>query len=124
MNQFGGRIPSIVIGIGLITISLFALDITNPHPLHQLWLPLCLAAGALLVTAAPLAVALAVCALSAVQIDLSSTYWVERIAYPVLTGVGGLICLAIGINRFRLRIQQTRAERWANRTAKHPDSNE
>ena len=104
-------------GVGLIIVAatLFTLDTSDPSALHQLVLPLLMAAGAALALRNLLAVALAVIALMGIRIDLGVSHWIQAIAYPAVVLATGIYVAVTLLARFRARIRATREEREARR---------
>ena len=114
-------LPQRFAGVVLTLFTIFVIDLNQITPLHQLWLPLMLAAGAYLMTQSLMAVAIASGTLAFTHINTTSPFWVESIAYP------GIVTLSIGIilttlmQRFRQRIKATHAARWAQRQRRGKD---
>ena len=104
-----------LIGVALAAGIVFIMDTNAASALHKLWLPLALAAAAYLMTRSLMAVAFASLVMSALNMDLSSSAWVPAWGYPIVAGVSLCICLYIGSQRFRQRITETHAARWAHR---------
>lgn len=114
-------LPQRFAGVVLTLFTIFVIDLNQITPMHQLWLPLMLAAGAYLMTQSLMAVAIASGTLAFTHINAASPFWVESIAYP------GIVMLSIGIilttliQRFRQRIKATHAARWAQRQRRGRD---
>lgn len=104
-----------IIGLVLVGIAMFTLDSGSSSPMHTLWLPLLMAAGAALALRNVLAVALAVVALAGIRIQPGDANWVPGIAYPLLTAVAGITVLALLWQRFSKRMRDTREARRARR---------
>ena len=107
MTALPQRFAGVVLTLGTI----FMIDLNQINPLHQLWLPLLLAAGAYLMTQSIMAVAIACGTLAFTHINSASPFWVESIAYPGITLVCVLIIATTLIQRFRRRIKATHDER-------------
>ena len=101
--------------------SVFMIDLNQINPLHQLWLPLMLAAGAYLMTQSIMAVAIACGTLAFTHINSASPFWVESIAYPSIVFVCLTVIAMTLIQRFRKRIKATHDERWARRQERQQD---
>ena len=102
-------------GMLIAGAAVFFLDITKAGPVHQLWLPLTLALSAYLVTRALPAVAFAAFALAALSTNIGADDWIASSAYPAVSALSLTVCLAIGIKRFRERIERTHEARWQAR---------
>ena len=89
-----------VAGFCLILAGLFTMDPSASSQLHRLWIPLSMAAGALLLTRAPVAVAIAAAALCLIGMDFGGD-WISAIAYPLITlaGLGYLSWRAVHARR-------------------------
>jgi hypothetical protein len=117
MTALPQRFAGVVLTLGTI----FMIDLNQINPLHQLWLPLLLAAGAYLMTQSIMAVAIACGTLAFTHINSASPFWVESIAYPGITLVCVVIIATTLIQRFRRRIKATHDERWAQRQNRQQD---
>lgn len=104
-------------GVGLILIlgSSLIFDSHSDTPLHNLWLPLVMAIGAILALQNILAVALGTTALTGIHTNFQSADWVIAQAYPLLALLGTLTIVVILVQRFRERIISTRTERESRR---------
>jgi len=104
-------------GLGLILIlaSSLIFDSHLDEPLHDLWLPLVMAIGAMLALQNILAVALGTTALAGIHTNFHSADWVPAQAYPLLALLGSVTIAVILVRRFRERIITTRADREARR---------
>mgnify|MGYP006223302557 CR=1 FL=1 len=105
----------------LLGFSNGVIDLNQINPLHQLWLPLMLAAGAYLMTQSIMAVAIACGTLAFTHINSTSPFWVESIAYPSIVFVCLTVIAMTLIQRFRKRIKATHDERWARRQERQQD---
>lgn len=107
-------------GVGLILIlaSSLIFDGHSDAPLHDLWLPLVMAIGAILALQNILAVALGTTALAGIHTDFQSADWISAQAYPLLALLGSVTIVVILVQRFRERIITTRSEREARRREK------
>ena len=94
-------LPQRLAGVVLTLGSVFMIDLNQINPLHQLWLPLMLAAGAYLMTQSIMAVAIACGTLAFTHINSASPFWVESIAYPSIVFVCLTIIAMTLIQRFR-----------------------
>lgn len=103
------------VGLTLILASSLIFDSHSDEPLHDLWLPLVMAIGAMLALQNILAVALGTTALAGIHTNVHSTDWVPAQAYPLLALLGSVTIAVILVRRFRERIVTTRAEREARR---------
>ncbi len=104
-------------GVGLTFIlgSSLIFDSHSDTPLHDLWLPLVMAIGAILALQNVLAVALGTAALAGIHTNFQSADWVTAQAYPLLALLGTLTIVVILVQRFRKRILTTRSERELRR---------
>ena len=114
-------LPQRLAGVVLTLGSVFMIDLNQINPLHQLWLPLMLAAGAYLMTQSIMAVAIACGTLAFTHINSASPFWVESIAYPSIVFVCLTVIAMTLIQRFRKRIKATHDERWARRKERQQD---
>jgi len=105
------RLAGLIVGAAVM----FILDPSRAGSVHQLWLPLCLAVAAYLMTRALWAVSFATFALSAVNTNLGSADWISAFAYPAIATLSMAACLALAARRFRQRIASTHDARWKNR---------
>ena len=105
------RLLGVVVAAGIV----FVLDTTSVSVMHKRWLPLGLAGAAYLMTQSLMAVACASMVMAALNMNLSSTFWVPAWAYPIVAVVSFCICLVIVSRRFRQRIAETHEARWAHR---------
>lgn len=108
-------LPQRFAGVVLTLSTIFIIDLNQITALHQLWLPLMLAAGAYLMTQSLMAVAIACGTLAFTHINSTSPFWVESIAYPGIVVVSVGIIATTVLQRFRQRIKATHDERWAQR---------
>ncbi len=99
----------------LILASSLIFDSHSDAPLHDLWLPLVMAIGAILALQNTLAVALATTALAGIHTNFQAADWVPAQAYPLLALLGSVTIVVILVQRFRERITTTRTEREARR---------
>ena len=99
----------------LILASSLVFDSHSDAPLHDLWLPLVMAIGAMLALQNILAIALGTTALAGIHTNFHSADWVPAQAYPLLALLGSVTIAVILVQRFRERIIATRAEREARR---------
>jgi hypothetical protein len=60
-------------------------------------------------------VALGAGLLAAIHSDPGSGDWVSALAYPALAVLGGLVVMAVLVQRFRRHIAATHDERWRHR---------
>jgi hypothetical protein len=104
-------------GVILAGTIVFLLDIDDPRTLHQLWLPLCLAGAAYLITQSAMAVAIAAFALAAAHSNPEASSWIHAKAYPGIALISLVVIFGIAWQRFRVRIQATHEARWAARRA-------
>ncbi len=102
-------------GLLLIGIAMFTLDGASQTPVHTLWLPMLMAAGAMLALRNVLAVALAVIALAGIRMQPGDANWVTGIAYPLLTTAAGITAVVLLWRRFNKRVHETRDARQARR---------
>ena len=102
-------------GLLLIFLGLALYDPESSAALHRLLLPALLAAGAWALVQNIAVVALATAVLGVIHLDFAASSWVDRYAYPAITAAAVLTLLAIGIQRFRRRILETREARWSER---------
>ena len=107
-----------LLGVAIVALCVFLLDISELNAGHQLWLPLGLALGAYLVTESRLATLLATGLLAALHTDLASDWWWEARAYPVVALLSAGLGLALAARSFSARIRDTHEQRWASRRAK------
>lgn len=110
------------IGVALTLGSIFVIDLNQMTPLHQLWLPLSLAAGAYFMTQSLMAVAIACGTLAFIHINSASPFWVESTAYPIIVLVSVAVIAMTLIERFRQRIAATHEARWAKRRNANKDN--
>jgi predicted membrane protein len=115
-------VPERFAGVALALGSIFVIDLNQITPVHQLWLPLLLAAGAYLMTQSLMAVAIASGTLAYIHINTASPFWVDSIAYPIIVFVSGAIIAITLIKRFRQRIAATHEARWARRQSVNKDN--
>lgn len=104
-------------GVILAATIVFLLDIDDPRTLHQLWLPLCLAGAAYLITQSAMAVAIAAFALAAAHSNPEAGSWIHAKAYPGIALISLVVIFGIAWQRFRVRIKATHEARWAARRA-------
>ncbi|MCR9260129.1 MAG: hypothetical protein NXH95_10425 [Pseudomonadaceae bacterium] len=102
-------------GVALAAAIVFLLNINDPSPLHQLWLPLSLAVAAYLITQSAMAVAIAAFALATAHSDPEAASWIPSRAYPGIALISLVVGFGIAWNRFRLHIAATHEARWAAR---------
>ncbi|MBM4205546.1 MAG: hypothetical protein FJ194_15575 [Gammaproteobacteria bacterium] len=107
-------------GAGLILIftGFLTFDEHSQAPLHTLFLPLMMAAGAALALQNVLAVTLAVSALTGINTDTSAADWITSRVYPALAITGGIVIVVILTARFRRNMAATRDARQADREAR------
>ncbi len=99
----------------MIFVGLALYDPESPTALHRLLLPCLLAAGAWALVQNVTVVAIATAVLGVIHLDFAANGWIDRFAYPAVTAAALLTLLAIGIQRFRRRIVETREARWSER---------
>ncbi|XOV84153.1 MAG: hypothetical protein ACFHXK_03335 [bacterium] len=109
-------------GVALAAAIVFLLNIEDPRPLHQLWLPLCLAGAAYLITQSAMAVAIAAFALATAHSDPDAASWIPSIAYPAVALISMIIIFGIAWHRFRRHIAATHEARWAARREAQADA--
>ena len=109
-------------GVALAAAIVFFLNIEDPRPLHQLWLPLSLAGAAYLITQSAMAVAIAAFALAAAHSDPGAASWIPSRAYPAVALISLVVMFGIAWNRFRLHIAATHEARWAERRQAQADA--
>lgn len=102
-------------GLFLIFLGLALYDPESPAAVHRLLLPALLAVGAWALVQNVAAVAIATAVLGVIHLDLEAGSWIDRYAYPAVTAAAVLTLLAIGVQRFRRRIVETREARWSER---------
>ena len=102
-------------GLLLAALVLFVLDPQQTGIMHGLILPLLLACAALLLTRSPMAVLIAILALSTIAADLDANDWVVSRAYPLLASCSFVGCLVVIWQRLQERARATHDERWAGR---------
>jgi hypothetical protein len=104
-----------LIGLATVLVCLALYDPAGAGALQRLLLPLLMALGAWALVQNLAAVALAVAVLGLIHLDLTTGDWIDRIAWPILTLAAIATLIAIMIRRFRARISETHAARWAER---------
>ena len=102
-------------GLALAAVVLFVLNPQETNVLHGLALPLLLALAALLLTRSPMAVLIAVFALSAIASDLDAANRIPALAYPLLAVASFVGCLVVIWQRLQARARETHDERWSER---------
>jgi predicted membrane protein len=115
-------LPERCIGVALTLGSILIIDLHQMTPVHQLWLPLLLAAGAYFMTQSLMAVAIACGTLAYIHINSASPFWVESTAYPIIVLVSVAVIAMTLIGRFRQRIAATHEARWAQRRNANKDN--
>ena len=115
-------LPERFIGVALTLGSIFIIDLNQMTPVHQLWLPLLLAAGAYFMTQSLMAVAIACGTLAYIHINSASPFWVESTAYPLIVLLSVAVIMVTLIGRFRQRIAATHEARWARRRDANKDN--
>ena len=115
-------LPERFIGVTLTLGSIFVIDLNQVTPVHQLWLPLLLTAGAYLMTQSLMAVAIACGTLAYIHINTASPFWVDSTAYPIIVFLSGAIIAMTLFKRFRQRISATHEARWARRQSANKDN--
>lgn len=108
-----------VTGLALLVVALIFMRNTAPHALIEPVLGVMLIAGALLITRAVLAVALATLFLAWAHTDLGAADVMAARFYPALAVAGAVLTLVSLSTRFRKHMRDTHAKRWAPRTNKH-----
>lgn len=111
LRRMGLRIAGLV----LVIAGLALFDTSSSSVTQRLVLPLAMAVGAWALVQNAAAVALGVTVLALIHSDLSASHWIDRLAYPILTGFGGAVLIAIAWRRFRDRMRDTHHARWAGR---------
>ena len=109
-------------GVALAAVIVFFLDTRTGSPLHLLVLPLGLAVAAWMMTRSLMAVAFATFTLAAINSEFGQSDWISSVAYPALAAVALVICVVIGVRRFRQRIAETHEARWAQRRTQSTSS--
>lgn len=99
----------------MIFLGLALYDPESPAALHRLLLPALLAAGAWALVQNVAVVAIATAVLGVIHLDSEAGGWIDRFAYPAITAAALLTLAAIGVQRFRRRIVETREARWSER---------
>tara|TARA_B100000900_G_scaffold285003_1_gene244241 strand:+ start:491 stop:850 length:360 start_codon:yes stop_codon:yes gene_type:complete len=115
-------LPERCIGVALTLGGIFAIDLNQMTPVHQLWLPLLLAAGAYLMSQSLMAIAIACGTLAYIHINSASPFWVESTAYPLIVLCSIAIIGRVLLKRFRQRIADTHEARWAERSGSSKDN--
>ena len=112
-----------IAGVILAAAIIFVLDLSNATALHQLWLPLGLALAAYAMTQSLMAVAFASCTLSLIHLDLAAS-WPRSWGYATVAAVSAVTMMVIMGQRFRERIKETHAARWAHRQHQQETNND
>ncbi len=102
-------------GLALAAAVLFVLDPQEIGVIQSLVLPMLLALAALLLTRSPMAVLIAVFALSAIASDVDASNWIPGRAYPILALASLVGCLVVIWQRLQAKAKETHDERWAER---------
>lgn len=106
---------ALLIVAALLLLDYEAIGTLAGQPLLQLAVYGMLIAGAILVTRAVLAVAVATCLLATAHASPGAPDWLSGMVYPALAVIAASICVALLTGRFRVRMRSTHDARWARR---------
>jgi len=115
------NLPGRIAGVVLMGIAVMWFDPLSSAALHRLVIPVLMAAAAWLMIQNAAAVLLGATLLTAIHTDLQSIDWISSRAYPALAILAAGALGYILWQRFRMRIEATREERWRPRGDKSSD---
>lgn len=114
-------LPERITGLLMLATALLLLGTDFATPVWEEWLTIALyglmVTGALLITRAILAVALASACLALVHTDLSAPAMLPSVFYPAIVVVAASIAAVVITRRFRTRMSDTHGARWLARTS-------
>ncbi|MEZ5560676.1 MAG: hypothetical protein R3E86_19285 [Pseudomonadales bacterium] len=113
-----GNLPWRAAGVALMAVCVILYDTDAVDVWNRLVLPVAMAVAAWLMVQNLVAVAFGALLLAGIHSETGSADWIPGRAYPVLAVVAGVILTVELARRFRRRIAETHAARWAGRSGR------